>query len=58
MRARPESLIIAKRETMIIGQKQLRVFGWYDNEWGFSARMIEMTRRLALRDRADETAQV
>ncbi|MCL3883260.1 glyceraldehyde 3-phosphate dehydrogenase NAD-binding domain-containing protein [Marivita sp. GX14005] len=47
MRARPESLVIALRETRIVGHKQLRVFGWYDNEWGFSARMIEMARRLA-----------
>lgn len=49
MRARPESLIIALRETMSVADGQLRVFGWYDNEWGFSARMIDMTRRLASR---------
>lgn len=49
LRGRPESLIIALRETMTTGDKQLRLFGWYDNEWGFSARMIEMTRRLAQR---------
>ncbi len=49
LRSRPESLVIALPETMVIGPKQLRVFGWYDNEWGFSARMIDMTRRLAKR---------
>lgn len=47
MRARAESLIIGLTETMISGQKQFRLFGWYDNEWGFSARMIDMTRRLS-----------
>ncbi|SLN13509.1 type I glyceraldehyde-3-phosphate dehydrogenase [Pseudooctadecabacter jejudonensis] len=49
MRARPESLILATRETQILGQNQLRLFGWYDNEWGFSARMIDMTRHMAAR---------
>jgi len=23
------------------------VFGWYDNEWGFSARMLDMARLMA-----------
>ncbi|WP_417605273.1 type I glyceraldehyde-3-phosphate dehydrogenase [Primorskyibacter flagellatus] len=49
LRARPESLILALPETMATGERQLRLFGWYDNEWGFSARMIDMARRLASR---------
>ncbi|MFZ7091340.1 type I glyceraldehyde-3-phosphate dehydrogenase [Primorskyibacter sp. 2E233] len=48
-RARPESLVIALPETQSAGHRQLRVFGWYDNEWGFSARMLEMAERLAAR---------
>lgn len=48
LRARPESLILALPETIVSGQ-QVRVFGWYDNEWGFSARMIEMATLLAER---------
>jgi len=51
MRARPESLILALPETRLIQPTQLRVFGWYDNEWGFSARMIEMARRMAARNK-------
>ena len=43
LRARPESLILALPETLVTG-RQLRVFGWYDNEWGFSARMIDIAR--------------
>jgi len=50
MRARPESLVIASRETMVIDDKQLRLFGWYDNEWGFSARMIDMAHKMAARN--------
>lgn len=47
LRARSESLVIAGPETRMIDNKQLRVFGWYDNEWGFSARMIDVARLMA-----------
>ncbi len=48
LRARRESLVIALPETIRTGH-QARIFGWYDNEWGFSARMIDMAHRLAAR---------
>lgn len=47
LRKRPESLIVATCETMSASRHQHRIFGWYDNEWGFSARMIDMTLRMA-----------
>jgi glyceraldehyde 3-phosphate dehydrogenase len=25
---------------------QIRIFGWYDNEWGFSARMLDVARMM------------
>lgn len=43
LRSRPESLILAAPELRLTGQ-QLRLFGWYDNEWGFSARMLDVAR--------------
>lgn len=46
LRARPESLIVASRETFCVTPRNIRVFGWYDNEWGFSARMIDMALRM------------
>lgn len=49
MRERAESLVLAMPEIQTIGDTQLRLFGWYDNEWGFSARMIGMARKLAAR---------
>ncbi|MDN3721377.1 glyceraldehyde 3-phosphate dehydrogenase NAD-binding domain-containing protein [Roseibium salinum] len=49
MRARPESLVVALPETLTVGERQVRIFGWYDNEWGFSARMIDMARLMAAR---------
>jgi glyceraldehyde 3-phosphate dehydrogenase len=48
LRGRPESLVIAGPELRMNG-RQVRVFGWYDNEWGFSARMLDVARRMAAR---------
>ncbi|MDE4131518.1 glyceraldehyde 3-phosphate dehydrogenase NAD-binding domain-containing protein [Phaeobacter sp. QD34_3] len=47
LRARPESLVLAAPETRICGERQIRLFGWYDNEWGFSARMLDVARLMA-----------
>ena len=47
LRSRPESLVIAGPETRMVGDRQVRVFGWYDNEWGFSARMLDIARLMA-----------
>ena len=47
LRARPESLIVSLPETRVTAQGLLRVFGWYDNEWGFSCRMLDMALRMA-----------
>ncbi|MBR9843253.1 MAG: aldehyde dehydrogenase [Rhodobacteraceae bacterium] len=49
LRARPESLILSGRETSVSVGGLLRVFGWYDNEWGFSCRMLDMARLMAAR---------
>ncbi len=47
LRARPESVVMALRETMQTNSGLLRVFGWYDNEWGFSCRMLDMATRIS-----------
>jgi glyceraldehyde 3-phosphate dehydrogenase len=46
LRARPESVVMACPETKISDGGMLRVFGWYDNEWGFSNRMLDMAVRM------------
>ncbi len=50
LRARPESIIMNGRETSVSVGGLLRVFGWYDNEWGFSNRMLDMARLMSGRD--------
>jgi glyceraldehyde 3-phosphate dehydrogenase len=41
LRQMPQSIIMAGRETSVTRDGMLRVFGWYDNEWGFSNRLID-----------------
>jgi len=36
------STIFDASSTMVTGKNLLKVFSWYDNEWGFSVRTIEM----------------
>ena len=47
LRARPESVVMALPETRVTAGGMLRVFGWYDNEWGFSCRMLDMATRIS-----------
>uniref|UniRef100_UPI003B51AEA8 type I glyceraldehyde-3-phosphate dehydrogenase n=1 Tax=Roseovarius indicus TaxID=540747 RepID=UPI003B51AEA8 len=49
LRGRPESIVMAGPETSVSQGGLLRVFGWYDNEWGFSCRMLDMARLIARR---------
>jgi glyceraldehyde 3-phosphate dehydrogenase len=46
LRARAESVVMACPETKVTAGGMLRVFGWYDNEWGFSNRMLDMAVRM------------
>ena len=47
LRARPESLVVSLPETRVTAGGLLRVFGWYDNEWGFSCRMLDVAKMMA-----------
>jgi glyceraldehyde 3-phosphate dehydrogenase len=33
--------------TQVLGDKFAKVFSWYDNEWGFSNRMIDLSLLVA-----------
>jgi len=33
--------------TMTMGGKLVKVFAWYDNEWGFSNRVVDALIRMA-----------
>jgi glyceraldehyde 3-phosphate dehydrogenase len=43
----PRSSIFDATITQVMGDKFAKVFSWYDNEWGFSNRMIELAELVA-----------
>jgi len=43
----PHSSIFDALSTMVMGKNLAKVFSWYDNEWGFSVRMVEMLELMA-----------
>jgi glyceraldehyde 3-phosphate dehydrogenase len=45
-RANPHSSIVDAPSTKVIGGNMLKILAWYDNEWGFSCRMIDLVRFL------------
>jgi len=42
----PSSCIFDSKLTMAMGST-VKVFGWYDNEWGFSCRVIDLLKKIA-----------
>jgi len=43
----PRSAVFDATQTIVLGQNFAKVFAWYDNEWGFSNRMIELAQLVA-----------
>jgi glyceraldehyde 3-phosphate dehydrogenase len=43
----PHSSVFDSQLTMVSGGNMVKVFSWYDNEWGFSCRMIDMLKKMA-----------
>ena len=42
----PHSSILDAQETKVISNSFCRILSWYDNEWGFSNRLIDVTKEL------------
>jgi glyceraldehyde 3-phosphate dehydrogenase len=43
----PCSAIIDSLSTMVIGGNMVKVLAWYDNEWGYSCRLADLTAFIA-----------
>ncbi|HJX02625.1 MAG TPA: type I glyceraldehyde-3-phosphate dehydrogenase [Candidatus Bathyarchaeia archaeon] len=41
------SAALDAQATMVLGGNFVKVFAWYDNEWGFSCRMVELMELVA-----------
>jgi len=42
----PHSCIFDSKLTLALGERFVKVIGWYDNEWGYSNRCVEMLEML------------
>ncbi len=43
----PRSAIIDAPSTMVINGTQVKIYAWYDNEWGYACRLADITRMVA-----------
>jgi len=43
----PNSSIVDLKETKVINKKFCRILAWYDNEWGFSNRLVDVISTLS-----------
>jgi glyceraldehyde 3-phosphate dehydrogenase len=43
----PHSSTFDATITQVLGDRFAKVFAWYDNEWGFSNRMVELAQLVA-----------
>lgn len=49
-RTDPRSSIIDALSTMVINGTQVKLYAWYDNEWGYANRTVELARMVGLAD--------
>jgi glyceraldehyde 3-phosphate dehydrogenase len=43
----PHSSCFDATQTLVMGDKFAKLFSWYDNEWGFSSRMVDLAQLVA-----------
>lgn len=48
----PRSSVIDALSTMVVNGTQLKLYAWYDNEWGYANRTVELARLVGLADQA------
>lgn len=42
----PNSAVIDAQSTMVMGDNKVKVIAWYDNEWGYSNRVVEVAEQI------------
>jgi glyceraldehyde 3-phosphate dehydrogenase len=46
----PRSSIIDALSTMVVNGTQVKIYAWYDNEWGYANRTVELAKLVGLQD--------
>ena len=46
----PASAIIDAESTVVAGDNLVRVIAWYDNEWGYSNRLVDLVQHISSRN--------
>lgn len=41
------SAIVDGLSTLVMGSRKVKVLAWYDNEWGYSARVVDLMQKVA-----------
>lgn len=41
------SAIIDAQSTIVMGENKVKVLAWYDNEWGYSTRVVDVLQQIA-----------
>ncbi|EPH5798610.1 ArsJ-associated glyceraldehyde-3-phosphate dehydrogenase [Pseudomonas aeruginosa] len=49
-RTDPRSSIIDALSTMVVNGTQVKIYAWYDNEWGYANRAVELARLVGAAD--------
>ncbi len=44
------SSIIDALSTMVVNETHVKIYAWYDNEWGYALRMVELGRKVGVMD--------
>jgi glyceraldehyde 3-phosphate dehydrogenase len=45
----PRSAIVDALSTRVTDRRLVKVLAWYDNEWGYANRLVELARMVAAR---------
>ncbi|AMQ05822.1 MULTISPECIES: glyceraldehyde-3-phosphate dehydrogenase [Sporosarcina] len=51
-----DSAIIDGLSTIVMADRKVKVLAWYDNEWGYSARVVDLTKKVAVALKTKELA--
>jgi glyceraldehyde 3-phosphate dehydrogenase len=56
-RGDPRSGVVDALSTMVTDRTQVKVLAWYDNEWGYANRLVELAGRVAAQPPAAATSR-